>query len=82
MISSWNAKELAAAANWSRQYQATPPSGTNENNDNSRAVDGPKQGETPEWERARQALAKVSPQSATKSPVKPSVTVLPTQIML
>lgn len=71
MITSWNAKELAAAANWSRQYQPAAPGSNNENNENSESTEGSKEGETPEWERARQALAKVNTQ-ITKSPVKSS----------
>lgn len=55
----------------SRQYQAAAP-GTGENNENSGSSDGPKQAEIPEWERARQALAKVSSQNLTKSPAKSS----------
>ncbi|XP_068671889.1 leukocyte receptor cluster member 8-like isoform X3 [Montipora foliosa] len=68
MITSWNAKDIAAAANWSRQYQATA-----DNNQKPGSNDGPKQGETPEWERARQALAKVSNQNVNKSLAKPSL---------
>ncbi|KAJ7390246.1 Leukocyte receptor cluster (LRC) member 8 [Desmophyllum pertusum] len=71
MITSWNAKELAAAANWSRQYSAAAPDSKNENNENSESTEGSKQTETPEWERARQALAKVNSE-VTKSPVKSS----------
>lgn len=53
----------------SRQYQAADTGSNNENSENSESTEGSKQAETPEWERARQALAKVNTQ-ITKSPVK------------
>ncbi|XP_029180659.2 leukocyte receptor cluster member 8 homolog isoform X1 [Acropora millepora] len=71
MITSWNTKDIAAAANWSRQYQETNPVAS-ENIQNPGSNGGPKQEEIPEWERARQALAKVSNQNVKKSPAKSS----------
>lgn len=55
----------------SRQYQAAAPGTNDENNENSESTEGSKQAETPEWERARQALAKVNSQ-IPKSPAKSS----------
>ena len=71
MLNAWSLTIIYLVDCRSRQYQETNPVAS-ENIQNPGSNGGPKQEEIPEWERARQALAKVSNQNVKKSPAKSS----------
>ncbi|XP_031551375.1 leukocyte receptor cluster member 8 homolog [Actinia tenebrosa] len=70
MITGWKASDATAAAAWSQQYNTSASSTATDNTKPTDSTTTSKPAENPEWEKARQALAKVTGASPQKSATK------------